>query len=122
LDNLEARQAEDASAPAGTEATYLQTEGKRQPDVIRETGASQLGQDADAPGKADLQATHYGVPERTESALAGIDKQAVWEVLRELYHVDVANMTPVQALVLLNELQVKLDTPRRASTDREHSR
>ena len=39
--------------------------------------------------------------------LAG-DDEAAWAVLRELYRLDIANMTPVQALVTLNEWQTKL--------------
>jgi DNA mismatch repair protein MutS len=33
------------------------------------------------------------------------DEEAVWAVLRELYGLDIANLTPVQALVILNRLQ-----------------
>jgi DNA mismatch repair protein MutS len=34
--------------------------------------------------------------------------EAVWEVLCNLYHLDIANLTPVQALVALNEWQGRL--------------
>jgi hypothetical protein len=37
-----------------------------------------------------------------------VDEAALWAILSELYHLDIANMTPVQALVALNELQRKL--------------
>jgi DNA mismatch repair protein MutS len=40
--------------------------------------------------------------------LHGVDEATVWAILRELYGLDIANMTPVQALVALNELQGKL--------------
>ncbi len=36
------------------------------------------------------------------------DESAAQEVLREIYRVDIGNLTPVRALVLLNELQGKL--------------
>lgn len=40
--------------------------------------------------------------------LQGVDERAIWAVLCELAQIDVANTTPVQALVALNELQNKL--------------
>ena len=39
--------------------------------------------------------------------LAG-DDEAAWAILRDLYRLDIANMTPVQALVTLNEWQTSL--------------
>jgi DNA mismatch repair protein MutS len=36
------------------------------------------------------------------------DDKAVWRVVRELYRLDIANMTPVQALVMLNAWQSQL--------------
>jgi DNA mismatch repair protein MutS len=36
------------------------------------------------------------------------EDEAVWRVVRELYHLDIANMTPVQALVILNAWQSRL--------------
>jgi DNA mismatch repair protein MutS len=44
--------------------------------------------------------------------VAGLDN-VVWEAMREIYRLDIANMTPVQALVLLNELQQLLRTGRK---------
>jgi DNA mismatch repair protein MutS len=44
----------------------------------------------------------------TPGRLLPADDQAIWTVLRELYGLDIANLTPVQALVALNELQNKL--------------
>ncbi|MBN1583812.1 MAG: DNA mismatch repair protein MutS [Anaerolineae bacterium] len=41
--------------------------------------------------------------------LYGIDETSLKETLRELVRVDVANITPVQALVILNELQKRID-------------
>jgi hypothetical protein len=50
-----------------------------------------------------------------EQALAREDREvynvraALWrEVLRQIAEVDIANLTPVQALNLLNEIQVRL--------------
>ena len=54
-----------------------------------------------------MESHKYSVPNQRGMTLDGMDQAAVWNVLRELYHLDIANMTPVQALVLLNELQTK---------------
>jgi len=43
-----------------------------------------------------------------ERLLLPVDDGIVWEVVRKIYGADIANLTPVQALVLLNELQQKL--------------
>jgi hypothetical protein len=40
--------------------------------------------------------------------LVPADDEAVWRVIRELYSLDIANLTPVQALVTLNEWQGRL--------------
>jgi DNA mismatch repair protein MutS len=40
---------------------------------------------------------------------ASINKETLWALLQELSTLDIANMTPVQALVLLNELQARLN-------------
>ncbi|TAH50811.1 MAG: DNA mismatch repair protein MutS [Chloroflexota bacterium] len=45
---------------------------------------------------------------REEKSLYDVRVQAWREVLRELSDADIANMTPVQALVLLNEMQVRI--------------
>ena len=39
----------------------------------------------------------------------GLDRSELGAILDQLAHLDIANMTPVQALVLLNELQAKLN-------------
>jgi hypothetical protein len=36
------------------------------------------------------------------------DDEAIWLVLRRLFGLDIANLTPVQALLVLNELQQHL--------------
>jgi hypothetical protein len=40
--------------------------------------------------------------------LLTVDDEQVWSVIRELYDVDIANLTPVRALVQLNEWQGRL--------------
>jgi DNA mismatch repair protein MutS len=44
--------------------------------------------------------------------LYGVDRAAVWAILQELLRLDIANMTPVQALVALNDLQNSLGRAR----------
>ena len=46
-----------------------------------------------------------------EGLLIPTDDQVAWAILRELYRLDIANMTPVQALVMLNEWQARLRSP-----------
>jgi DNA mismatch repair protein MutS len=45
------------------------------------------------------------VREVSEQLLLPADDETAWTVLQELYGVDIANLTPVQALVMLNRLQ-----------------
>jgi len=45
-----------------------------------------------------------------ERYLLPVDDEELWEVIRRLYTLDIGNTTPVQALVLLNELQQMLKT------------
>ncbi len=45
---------------------------------------------------------------KPESFVLPTGDEAVWEVVKEIFRVDIANLTPVQALVLLNELQMRL--------------
>jgi DNA mismatch repair protein MutS len=52
--------------------------------------------------------TAVEVKEGGEPLLLPANDEAVWAVLRELYGLDIANLTPVQALVALNELQGRL--------------
>jgi DNA mismatch repair ATPase MutS len=46
-----------------------------------------------------------------EGLLLPADDDVVWSVVRELYRLDIANMTPVQALVTLNDWQGRLKVP-----------
>jgi DNA mismatch repair protein MutS len=46
-----------------------------------------------------------------EGLLLPTDDRAVWTVIRELYSLDIANLTPVQALITLNEWQGRLREP-----------
>jgi DNA mismatch repair protein MutS len=48
------------------------------------------------------------VREVGEGLLLPTDDEAVWQVIREMYRLDIANLTPVQALVALNEWQALL--------------
>ena len=48
------------------------------------------------------------VREVGERLLLPADDEVVWAVLRELYGLDIANLTPVQALLVLNGLQGQL--------------
>lgn len=48
------------------------------------------------------------VREVAEGLLLAGDDEAAWAILRDLYRLDIANMTPVQALVTLNEWQASL--------------
>jgi len=43
-----------------------------------------------------------------ERLLVPADDEVIWAILRELFGLDIANLTPVQALVVLNELQQRL--------------
>ncbi len=59
-------------------------------------------------GYASQPLTLREVTPKPDSLLIPTNDQAIWEVVREIFRVDIANMTPVQALVFLNELQRKL--------------
>lgn len=68
------------------------------------------GRESEAPPARDLQ--EIGLPylarRAQESLLVPADDEAIWMVVRELFGLDIANLTPVQALVILNELQGQL--------------
>lgn len=59
-------------------------------------------------GYAPQPLTFREIAPEPDSFLLPADDKAVWDVVREIFRVDIANMTPIQALVLLNELQRKL--------------
>jgi len=46
------------------------------------------------------------------------DDEVVWAVLRKVFGLDIANLTPVQALVVLNELQQRLKAAKECSKQR----
>jgi DNA mismatch repair protein MutS len=50
----------------------------------------------------------YLAAEAPEQPSVPADDAAIWAVLRELFGLDIANLTPVQALVVLNEWQQRL--------------
>jgi len=74
-------QAEEVMARLESRARTRETEAHRAVKVVREVG---------------------------EGLLLPDDDEAAWAVLRDLYRLDIANMTPVQALVTLNEWQTRL--------------
>jgi hypothetical protein len=57
---------------------------------------------------SEVKSGAWHLAEGTPPTLYTAEESTVWAVLRELYHLDIANMTPVQALVVLNELQSRL--------------
>jgi DNA mismatch repair protein MutS len=79
-------------------ATLARLQSQR-PSQVAATGSPVSGRNDQAP--ADGQVTH-------DFALAGSEADVVWAVLRELVSLDIANITPVQALIVLNELQTRL--------------
>jgi DNA mismatch repair protein MutS len=71
----------------------------------REQEAGSRGQDAKA--LREIGAL-YMAGEKQERLLVPADDEVVWAVLRELFGLDVANLTPVRALVTLNGWQQRL--------------
>ncbi|MBN1136404.1 MAG: DNA mismatch repair protein MutS, partial [Anaerolineae bacterium] len=62
-------------------------------------------------GRTGETETHRAVKvarEVGEGLLLPGDDEVAWAVLRDLYRLDIANMTPVQALIALNEWQARL--------------
>jgi len=59
-------------------------------------------------GTPDVETGTWRVAEGGPPTLYAVEEATVWTVLQELYHLDIANMTPIQALVVLNELQSRL--------------
>jgi hypothetical protein len=59
-------------------------------------------------GKIEPNRAAKVVREVGEGLLLAGDDETAWGVLRDLYRLDIANMTPVQALVTLNEWQTSL--------------
>ena len=58
----------------------------------------------------------YPVSRERGGLLLPVDDEAVWEVIQEIFGLDIGNLTPVQALVLLNELQQRLREVRRRTS------
>jgi DNA mismatch repair protein MutS len=58
---------------------------------------------------AETDVQSYSVLPAKAQALHGLDQARLWATLHELANLDIANMTPVQALVVLNELQSRLN-------------
>ena len=70
----------------------------------------QRGRGAEEQGSVALQeiSALYLAGEKQERLLVPADDEVVWAVLRELFGLDIANLTPVRALVTLNEWQQRL--------------
>jgi DNA mismatch repair protein MutS len=75
-------------------------------DRGKSTELAELRQNAQSPTKEARE--YYMVGQEEEPLLIPADDPALREVIRELFGADVANMTPVQALVRLNEWQRQL--------------
>ncbi len=78
---------------------------KRAWEVMRE-----LGGDRRQEARRDLReiGPSYAVQEAGERLLVPTDDEAIREVVQELFGLDIANLTPVQALMILNQLQQRL--------------
>jgi DNA mismatch repair ATPase MutS len=70
----------------------------------------QPGGESDEQTTRDLQQIRppYLADHNLSSLLVPADDESVWMVVRRLFGLDIANLTPVQALVVLNELQQQL--------------
>jgi hypothetical protein len=93
--------------------------------VVQETQADKHLEDVPEPETVNVERQPSIMPERGGLALDRVDETVVWNVLGTLCRLDIANMTPVQALVLLNELQAilmarKLGAALRIDPDGEH--
>jgi DNA mismatch repair protein MutS len=90
------------------------------PDHVIERAREMMGR-LEAPGKLQAKASQveptqvlqeielpYLAGAGQEPLLVPKDHQALWLVIRQLFGLDIANLTPVQALVVLNELQQQL--------------
>jgi DNA mismatch repair protein MutS len=54
----------------------------------------------------------WAVEEGATATFHTVDEATIWTIVGELYRLDIANMTPVQALVALNDLQSRLEEER----------
>jgi DNA mismatch repair protein MutS len=117
LDSLESIQEQETTDAASAETAREPSDSKKKTLMVQERRTDQESHDDLPSGPASVELHKYSVPERRGLALDGLDQDAVWKVLRELYHLDIANITPVQALVLLNELQRELDAPHQTNPE-----
>jgi hypothetical protein len=60
---------------------------------------------------AEDQETVRAVREMARGLLIPEDDGVVWALVQELYRLDIANLTPVEALVFLNNWQGRLRNP-----------
>lgn len=98
--------------PGGTDRSYgvqvARLAGLPERVIVRATEVMNRLERASSDGERETEKTVKAVREVGERLLLPADDEVVWAVLRELYGLDIANLTPVQALVVLNELQSKL--------------
>jgi DNA mismatch repair protein MutS len=106
LDNLETGQR--PGRMPHPDAPRSISNAQRQACVIQETQADRHLEDAPEPDTVNAERRTSIMPEREGLTLDRVDETAVWNVLGTLCRLDIANMTPVQALVLLNELHALL--------------
>jgi len=104
-----------AAIPGGQVATYGQVARlaglperviQRAQEVLFDLEQNEGGPDVQLSLRGEKRV--WAVEEELPSRLHGVDEATVWAILRELYHLDIANTTPVQALVALNDLQSRL--------------
>jgi len=85
---------------------------RRAREVMGRLEVSRQPRKRDSEGQPTRMLQEIGLPYPVggiqEPLLIPADDQAIWMVLRELFGLDIANLTPVQALVVLNELQQQL--------------
>jgi DNA mismatch repair protein MutS len=111
LEELEReRKAETSSVKRETSSVEGKTSGVEgePPGIKRQIPESKSGPLESDLEMLDAKPGTWCLAEGGQPTLYAVGEATVWAVLRELYHLDIANMTPVQALVVLNELQSRL--------------
>jgi DNA mismatch repair protein MutS len=82
------------------------------PDHVVERARAVLARLESAKEQGPVSLREISPPYLTKSVqdrlLVPADDEIIWAVLRELFGLDIANLTPVQALVVLNEMQQRL--------------
>jgi len=98
--------------PGGADRSYgvqvARLAGLPERVIARATEVMRRLEQASGRGPKEAERAVKAVRRVGERLLLPTDDKVVWALLRELYGLDIANLTPVQALVVLNELQGKL--------------